>query len=297
MPTSMLTLQGNGKQVTTLGDTDLLLAMTNPASLPDDAVIAWSDLQKMLRNAVTPGYIQENSAQLLYVGTQAYSVLPGSAIVNGSLLTWAANIARTGVTMAANAIYYVYLYDNAGVAAVEESTTVPVWSPTLNYFAKTGDATRRCIGYLQSNNAAQIRTFLNTVTGRVSEFVYTDGENPGTSKRPVNGGTVSTSWASFSLAPLVPVHATHWFVIAKLSFATIGDEAVLGLSPIDLGVATANFAPFQIRDKGNAAAAAFFVGGTFLPIQTSQVYYYRLQHNSGTTATAIAECQGAKIIR
>jgi hypothetical protein len=274
-----------------------LLATINPGTTPDNAVIAWSDLQALIRNTVPHGYIQDNSAQLLYVGTQAYSVLPGSAMVNGSLLTWAANIARTGLVLTTNTLYYVYLYNNGGTPAVEESTAAPSWNSTLSYFEKTGDPTRRCIGYLQINNAGQIRTFLNTVTGRVSEFLYTDGENPVTSKRPVNGGTVSTSWASFSLAPIVPAHATHFFVIAKLSFGTVGDEAVLGLSPIDLGGASANFAPFQIRDKGNAVAAAFFVGGTYLPIQTSQTYYYRLQHNVGTTSTAIVECQGAKIIR
>src|SRR5689334_9301976 len=101
MGKSMIDLQTAGKQVTTLGDTDLLLATRNPATLPDDAVIAWRDVKTLLKDPVAPGYLQENSAQLLYVGAQAYSVLPGSADVNGSLLTWASNIARTGLTLTA----------------------------------------------------------------------------------------------------------------------------------------------------------------------------------------------------
>lgn len=51
MPKSMLNLQINGKQVTTLADNALLLAMINPDTIPDDAVIEWGDLR-----ALMPGY-------------------------------------------------------------------------------------------------------------------------------------------------------------------------------------------------------------------------------------------------
>src|SRR5512138_456804 len=44
----MLFLKNNGKQVTTLSDTDLLLAMINPATVPDDAVIEWGALKTLL---------------------------------------------------------------------------------------------------------------------------------------------------------------------------------------------------------------------------------------------------------
>jgi hypothetical protein len=50
MTKSMLDLQNNGKQVTSLNDTDLLLAATDPAGTPDDAVIQWSDIKSLLYN-------------------------------------------------------------------------------------------------------------------------------------------------------------------------------------------------------------------------------------------------------
>lgn len=243
------------------------------------------------------GYIQENSAQLLYVGAQAYSVLPGSADVNGTLLTWAANIARTGLSLTADTIYYVYLYSSSGTPAVEESTTVPVWDSALNYYKKTGDATRRCIGWIEASATNTLRKFLNTVQGRVSEVIYLDGEDPATDKRVVNGGTVSTSWQSFSLAPLVPSHATHFYGLAKIVFTNSLDDAVLGLSAIDLGSAQGNWAPFDVRDKGAAAGVSTFFGSNWLAISTSQTYYYRLYHVTGTTSTAVVEIHGARIVR
>jgi hypothetical protein len=50
MSKSMLDLQNNGKQVTSLNNTDLLLAATDPAGTPDDAVIQWSDIKALLYN-------------------------------------------------------------------------------------------------------------------------------------------------------------------------------------------------------------------------------------------------------
>jgi hypothetical protein len=50
MSKSMLDLQNNGKQVTSLNNTDLLLAATDPAGTPDDAVIQWSDIKSLLYN-------------------------------------------------------------------------------------------------------------------------------------------------------------------------------------------------------------------------------------------------------
>lgn len=242
------------------------------------------------------GYIQENSAKLLYVGTQAYSVLPGSADVNGTLLTWAANIARTSLSLTANTLYYVYLYSNSGTPAVEESTTVPVWDSALNYYKKTGDGTRRCIGWIEASATNTIRKFLNTVMNRVSEIIYTDGADFATAKRVVVAGTTTGSWASFSLAPFVPAHATHAYMIGKIGFVASGDDGALGLSPIDLGSSTASEAPFVVRDRGAAAGVSTFFGHTWFPISTPQTYYYRIIIVTGTPNANI-EIQGARIVR
>lgn len=244
------------------------------------------------------GYLRDNSAQLIYVGAAAYSVLPGSADVNGTLLTWVSNIARTSLTLSADTVYYVYLYSNSGTPAVEESTTAPAWSATLNYYQKTGDATRRCIGFIATRAANTIRKFNNNVYGRTSEFIYIDGEtNLFSTKEVVSAGATTASWASFSLATLVPAHATDWWCSPKISFNASGDDCILGISPIDLGASpTAGDAPFTIRGQTNVAAARLFTGRAWLPIVTASTYYYRINRLVGT-ATAYIEAHGARIIR
>jgi len=239
------------------------------------------------------GYIAENSAQLIYVGANAYSVLPGSADVNGTMLTWASNIARTSVSLSANTLYYVYLYSNAGTPAVEESTTVPVWDSTLLCYKKTGDSTRRCIGFIEANATPAIRSFVNIVSERISEILYTDGSTTG--KIVVSAGT-ATTWTSFSLAPLVPAHATHVSMILKLSLTTIADEGLIGISPIDLSPGASNTAPNQVRGKAAYAGANIFFGSSWNAIQTAQTYYYILSAISGTPAVNI-EVHGARFVR
>lgn len=240
----------------------------------------------------------ENGAQLLYVGAQAYSVTPGRMAVNGEILSWASNIARTSLSLTANTMYYVYLYNNAGTPAVEESTTVPVWDSALNYYKKTGDNSRRCIGFIQASATDTIRKFVSTVSGRILEIWYMDGVDPGTGgKRPVAAGTATGAWTSFSLAPIVPVHAQYVGIVAKLSFPSAGDDGILGLSPISLGTSLANTSPHSVRDRsGTGTNALTFFGLTWLAIHESQTYYYRLQVISGSP-TVYIDVHGARIIR
>ncbi len=239
------------------------------------------------------GGTTEKGGALLYVSATAYSVLPGKMNVNGTPLAWTANIARTGLTLTNATIYYIYLYNNSGTPAVEESTTVPVWDDTLNCYQKTGDATRRCIGYITTSATNQIARFVNTVIGRVSEIIFVDGVD----RLVVNAGTSSAAGASFSLSPFVPVHASHWWGIGKLDFSTILDEAALGLSPIDITGVAGNLWPYVVRAKGAVAGQAIFFGTNWYPIETAQTYYYRLAHFAGTTTTTRIVANGARFIR
>jgi len=254
--------------------------------------IAWILLKSSVTNK---GYLQENSAQLLYVGAQAYSVLPGSADVNGSLLNWASNIARTGLSLTANTLYYVYLYSNAGAAAVEESTTVPVWDGDLNCYKKTGDATRRCIGWIEASGTNTMRPFMTVANGRNLELVYIEGTETG--RVPVSAATSATNWTSFSLAPIVPSHATHVSLLTKMIGTTLADDGITGLSAVDLGSSVAaNLSQSYVRGKASAANANVFFGATWLNISVSQTYYYKTQAVVGTPTTTIV-VMGARIVR
>jgi hypothetical protein len=245
---------------------------------------------------INPGYIQENSAQLLYVGAQAYSVLPGSADVNGTVITWGSNIARTGLTLTANTLYYVYLYSNSGTPAVEESTTVPVWDSALNYFKKTGDATRRCIGFIEASATNTIRNFLTVAVGRYLELYYNDGV-VNLDRTLVNAQTSPTNWTSFSLAPYAPAHATHVNMLVKMIGITLGDDGIIGVNPTDLGSSVAPNSSINFwRGRASAAAANVFFGSAWLPMVTPQTYYYKTQAISGTPSAEV-DILGARILR
>jgi hypothetical protein len=245
----------------------------------------------------TKGFISEIGAQLTYGTGTFYKVEAGAAEVNGTMLTWSSPINRSGLTLASGTIYYSYLYSSAGFPAVEESTTVPVWDSALNYYKKTGDNTRRCIGFVQASNANTIRKFSNIVIGRMSEIYFTDGVDATAGKRIVSGGTASGTWASFSLASFVPNNATHAWVIGKVAYTASGDDGILGISPIDLGTANAaQQAPYAVRDRGTANGTSTFFGHGFLPLVEVQIMYYRVQTVAGSP-TANIEVQGARFIR
>lgn len=295
-PFMIINTTSSGSWTLTVQSNDGAIALRVLA--PGESVLVVPDGNGAYKDpACSSGFIQENSAQLVWDSNTGYHANPGSAVVNGTLLVWSANITRSSLSLSANTLYYVYLYSNSGTPAVEESTTVPVWDSGLNYYKKTGDQTRRCIGYFSTNASSQIRKFLNTVMGRVSEFILTDGVDAGTSKRVVSGGTVSGSWQSFSLSPFVPAHATHAYLLSKLVSSVVNDDGIIGLSPIDLGSSVGNEAPFQVRGKIVAASQSIFFGTSWLAISSPQTYYYRLQHVVGTGSQANIEVYGARILR
>ena len=251
-----------------------------------------------LTGSYTPmnGYISENGAQLSYITGTSYRVEAGAAHVNGLLLSWASPITRTSVTIVSGTMNYIYVYaSGTNTAALEESTTVPVWDGTLNYWKKTGDNTRRCLGYLQGQNANVLRKFTNVVYGRVSSFYYTDGLAD-TPKVPVNQVSSTGSWANVSLASIIPYNANEVYLIAKLILGTSGDDGTIGISPIDLGSASAAVAIQQVRVRASANAANTFFGVAWMPISEPQTIYYKVLPNSGTPLAQIV-IEGTRIIR
>lgn len=97
---------------------------------------------------------------LEWVSGSTVRVKPGAADLpdNGRRLRVTADI-TVSITPAANTWYHAYLYNNAGVAAVELVTTAPT-----NYYGtawqKTGDASRRYLGSVRAGSGASLLQFL-----------------------------------------------------------------------------------------------------------------------------------------
>lgn len=254
----------------------------------------------LFRANMMPGFISEYGGQLTYITGTSYRVEAGQASVNGVLLGWSSAITRSGLTFTSGTMNYVYLYLSAGVAAVEESTTAPVWDSDLNYYKKTGDSSRRCIGFLQASTVNTIRMFVTSVRGRVAEFYYVDGDVSSGVKAPVNannGFATGTAWGAVDLSNSIPAHATEVLLIPKEVYAGATDEAVIGVTPWNQGTGVAaSQVPFQVRGRTNTATSNQFPGNTWMAVVDPVKVYYKILTISGNPRTQI-EVHGARIIR
>lgn len=288
-----------GAPITTNVQIDLATGIT-VAGTPIDAtrlnrMEAGIDVIDTRASGLALGYISENSFKLAWVSAASITIAAGSLDINGVLCTAAAPITLAGLTLGVNAIHYVYAYATGAAVTIEQNTTVPVWDGALNYYKKNGDASKRCIGFIVGNATGAIRRFQNSVSGRVSEVIYTDGDPTG--RVPVSAGTATAAWTAFTLAPLVPVHATHSSVILKMVGVTLGDDGIVAISPIDLGAAAlSNMAPNYIRQRASAASAHAFTGASWNAIDVPSTQYYRLQIMAGTPM-AYVELVGARFSR
>jgi hypothetical protein len=230
-----------------------------------------------------------------------YHIEPGTGFnVNGSFLDWASNITRSSLSLSNNTGYYVYLYDNSGTDAVEESTTAPAWNSTYYYWQKTGDATRRCVGWFFTDGSGNIEKFHYIDRGDELEFYITAGGN----YRALNAGTGAAGWTSVTLqnystsVPYVPSHATHAYFIAKIFYANDQDEGAMGVSPIDLGSGVlGQLGTYVARAAGSTSSGnVVYFGSTWFPLVESQTVYYRMRNTAGTNAGYI-DLQGARFPR
>lgn len=170
--------------------------------------------------------------QLQWVGAAALTVGTGSAYIasTGQLLNVPAAIAKTGLTLAANSKFHVYLFSNAGAPDIEIVATAPSAKVFGNARTKTGDTTRRYLGSIFTAAANTIIRFKHS--GNRMNMI------PATPATPLSNG-VATASIAVSFTASVPETATH----AQIDFtATHTNGAVVYLNDADMGaVSTTNF--------------------------------------------------------
>lgn len=128
----------------------------------------------------------------------------GTAYVPGlsRRVTITSAITLSGLALTAATWYYAYLYDNAGVAAVELVTTAPSTAYMGTARTKTGDTTRRFIGSFKSTNAGGVGVlgFVCTMDGFIT---YND--NMIVSPYRILPAGAATSTTAVSAAGVVPL--------------------------------------------------------------------------------------------
>lgn len=171
-------------------------------------------------------------------GASSVTVGAGSAYIPGSgtLVESAADIVVNLSGLTAATFYHMYLYNNAGAAAVELVTTAPLAAATGGY-TKTGDTSRRYLGSVLASGATSVNRFVQNGT----TMHYDIAIAPSTPFELVNASaTTATTVNASAVIPLTGVSA-----LASVSNPSTTAGTTMRIANPDLGtVSSANHRQF-----------------------------------------------------
>ncbi len=207
----------SGSGVRAIALTGLDLTSSTPVVSTDSILIAAGKLQAQVNAGVSPGYI--DGLNPIWNSATSISVDSGTAYIPGSTkaLRVSASLTLSGLSLTANTWYYLYLFETAGVAAIELVTT----APSAPYFGtartKTGDSSRRFIAAVRCG-ASGLRPFLLSNNA----LIYTEDAS---ANLALSGGT-ATSSTSVNCSGFIP--PTTQRCILMLYAAATGGTLIVG---------------------------------------------------------------------
>lgn len=157
-----------------------------------------------------------NSATSITIGVGSAVVQSGSVRVDVTT-----PLTLSGLSLAANTAYHVYLYNNAGVAAIELVTTVPASPYAGTARSKTGDTTRRWVCMVVTNAVTQLYDFHQP---NETEFRWTD--NLHSAAFTMYAASALSPGFAFGFGYFLPESATH--VQVNILNAATNATATLG---------------------------------------------------------------------
>lgn len=163
-------------------------------------------------SATLSGYIR--GLQIQRDSANALTVKTGGAWIQslGAVLDVSTAISKTGLVLTANTWYAIYLYSNAGTPDIEISTTTPAAPYSGRARSKTGDTSRRFLGYWRASAANTLR--VQSHDGEYVRFLDTVTVAPYRVVESFSGTTATNT----SLAALVPPTSTR--AVAKIRTAS-----------------------------------------------------------------------------
>jgi hypothetical protein len=251
--------------------------MTGPLQLPANAVAPLQAVPLQQLQALIPAdYI--SGLKMVWISSTSISVSSGAAILSstGSLLTNSATLTLTP-SLAASTFYHVYLYNNAGTAAIEAVTTAPAAAYFGTARAKTGDTSRRYIGSILTDSSGNIFNFKH-VGLKISYLTDLTGVLP---FRTLSLGqaTILTSVSCSSVIPSTSTLGTIRFTNTDPSYPARFSNSASGLS--------APAALLSIPPSVNTSAVTDF------PLDASQaIQYFMYNGSSGGSGGAFADVIG-----
>jgi hypothetical protein len=224
----------------------------------------------------------------------------GTAQIDGATLTWSADVGWSGSSgtapLAAEGLVYGYLYDSGGgTAALDVTTTAPVYSISGQYWHETGGSGRRLVwsGLIwQGENGYRILPFITQCADSMRLWYLSDVDGEADWRFAVDavvlsGGTASTA-TSISLSNVPPV-ATEWLASVKLAATAANDDGIIGLAPVAWSASPTGGAatPYTVRAVNPTSGSRTFFGRFWLPVTTPQTAYYGLQAMAGSPSAYV----------
>lgn len=206
-----------------------------------------------------------NSGTSISVST-GVAYVPGA----GGMVPVTSALTLSGLTLAASTFYHVYLYLNAGVAAIECVTTAPAAPYYGTARTKTGDTSRRYVGSVRSDSSGNILQFIQYKN--FIEYTLRAGD---ANTRILSNGVATTS-TTVSAAPAIPSTAVQIFALFQnTDTSNFAGISVLGGPDLNTNPAGLYYLATGLRITG------------ILQVDSSQQITYRMQSAAPTSGLYI----------
>jgi len=247
--------------------------LTNASTLTSSAVTRTTTLNGGLTNSQTNIVVADGSwmptanITILVDSEQMSCTRSGNTLTCTRGFNGTANVVHSnGATVGAQFIYYVYVYDNSGTAAIEVSTTAPAssaWFGTAR--SKTSDTSRRYVGFAPLAFDGNLANFQSE--GRQELLIIRYQNDTGNQNRMLTNVSPTTNTVK-SLATVMPVGARSFE-------ATIYNLASAGICYFDTSESgTSGTGLNPAGGVGLYAQNPAVTSTTWLPVNASQEFRY-----------------------